>query len=374
MENKRKTTAIICEYNPFHFGHRYMISELKRRGHRVVGIMSGDFVQRGEVAVADKYARAQAALDGGMDLVLELPFPYCVSSAKDFATAGVRIAAAVGVDALAFGEEAKAEEIEAMAEAVLEPDFEHRVATLIKADKTLSYPRAKQQALAEKLGTAASEEAGKPNNILAMEYISAIRREGLPLEYIGIKREMSYSSSSAIRRDGISENSVPFPQYFTEQRKLDFAARVIIPQLRRGVVADDLYCVDESLAALLQKRALGACGVEELVAACVGKTYTAARVRRAVVTAWLGIETAAVKASPLYTSLLAATRDGTEFLAETKKTRTIPIVTKPADYKKLLSEGQAAFLKGVSAAEAAALCTAQLQPYRSPLTKVPTIK
>ena len=96
MEKQRKTVAVICEYNPFHHGHRYQISHLKEKYDRVVGIMSGAFVQRGEVAVADKYRRAAAAVEGGMDLVVELPFPYCLSSGADFAMAGVRIAAALG--------------------------------------------------------------------------------------------------------------------------------------------------------------------------------------------------------------------------------------------------------------------------------------
>ncbi len=371
MENKQKTVAIICEYNPFHFGHKYMISELKRQGKRVVGIMSGEFVQRGEVAVADKYTRAKAAVEGGMDLVLELPFPYCVSSAADFATAGVRLAAAVGAEELAFGVEGCMADIELLAAALAAPRFEAELAARIKADKSLSYPRAKQALLAEKLGAVAAE-ADKPNNILAMEYIAAIKREGLPLGYIGIKRESAFASSSEIRRGGLIADSVPFPRYFTEMRRLDYASRTVIPALRRGVQAG-LYCIDRSLAELIAKQALAACEVEELVASCVGKTYTAARVRRAVVAAWLGIESAAVKAAPCYTALLAANAAGVRFLAETKKTRGVPVLTKPAGYKKLDAGAQEAFLAGVAAAEAAALCTPQLSPYVSPLTHSPHI-
>ncbi len=373
MENNRKTAAIICEYNPFHYGHRYMIQCLKEKGFRVVGIMSGDFVQRGEVAVADKYTRAKAAVQGGMDLVLELAFPYCVASASDFATAGVRIAAALGVDTLAFGKEGSAGDIERLVEATLSSGFEEAVAAKIKADKSLSYPRAKQAVLAERLG-AVAVEAEKPNNILALEYISAIKREGLPLEYLGIKRDFSFASSGEIRRGGIQAESIPFPEYFSEgMRKMSYAARTVIPLLRNGV-RSGLYCLDEGLAALIQKQALGSCDMESLVAACTGKTYTAARVRRGVVAAWLGIETETVKAPPAYTAVLAANKAGTDFLAETKKTRTIPVITKPAGYKKLPEQAQKVFLQGVAAAEAAALCTEELQPYVSPLAKAPHIE
>ena len=95
--------AVICEYNPFHFGHLRQIEELKSRGYRVMCIMSGCLVQRGEVAVTDKYTRAYAAVASGADVVLELPPPYCMMSAPDFASSGVAVAAAVGADTLAFG-------------------------------------------------------------------------------------------------------------------------------------------------------------------------------------------------------------------------------------------------------------------------------
>ena len=99
------TVSVICEYNPFHFGHEYQLQTLKNRFEHIVCIMSGDIVQRGSVAVADKYLRAEAALNNGADLVLELPIPYCCSSARDFASAGVFIADAVGSDFLAFSAE-----------------------------------------------------------------------------------------------------------------------------------------------------------------------------------------------------------------------------------------------------------------------------
>ncbi|MGM9664511.1 MAG: nucleotidyltransferase family protein, partial [Eubacteriales bacterium] len=83
-----KISAIICEYNPFHFGHAYHISEIKKNSDAVIAVMSGSFTQRGIPAVVSKYERAHMALEGGADLVLELPFPYCASSAEYFARAG----------------------------------------------------------------------------------------------------------------------------------------------------------------------------------------------------------------------------------------------------------------------------------------------
>ena len=105
-----KTVAIIAEYNPFHSGHEYHINKIREEfgsDTRILAIMSGNFTQRGEIAYADKYFRAECAVRCGVNLVLELPFPYSLSSAEIFAKSGVKIADALGVtDILSFGSEA----------------------------------------------------------------------------------------------------------------------------------------------------------------------------------------------------------------------------------------------------------------------------
>jgi predicted nucleotidyltransferase len=101
-----KTTAVICEYNPFHRGHEYQINAIKNSGSYVVCIMSGGFVQRGGPALFDKFVRAEAAVRMGADLVVELPFPYCSSAAEFFAKGGVALADSLGlIDELCFGSE-----------------------------------------------------------------------------------------------------------------------------------------------------------------------------------------------------------------------------------------------------------------------------
>lgn len=103
--NEKPFVSVICEYNPFHFGHMYQLEQLKKDFSAVVCILSGNIVQRGSVAAADKYLRAKAALNSGASLVLELPIPWCCSSARDFALAGVHISNALGSKYLAFGAE-----------------------------------------------------------------------------------------------------------------------------------------------------------------------------------------------------------------------------------------------------------------------------
>ena len=104
-----KTVAIVCEYNPFHNGHKYQIDSIKRdfgEDTAIIAIMSGNFVERGDVAILDKFKRARIAVENGVSLVLELPFPFSLAGAEGFAQAAVSIAEGLGtVDALSFGSE-----------------------------------------------------------------------------------------------------------------------------------------------------------------------------------------------------------------------------------------------------------------------------
>ena len=100
-----KISGIICEYNPFHAGHAYLIKEAKKSADAVICVMSGQFTQRGEAAILDKFSRAKTAILGGADLVLELPMPFSAASARYFATAGVSLLDMVGADHVVFGSE-----------------------------------------------------------------------------------------------------------------------------------------------------------------------------------------------------------------------------------------------------------------------------
>ena len=162
-----KSVAVVCEYNPYHYGHKYQTELLSKEYETVVGIMSGDFVQRGEVAVADKYLRAAAAVDNGMNLMLELPFPYCCLSARDFAFSAVQIAVSVGVDALAFGAEAGEDGKELLfqiADLIDKESFKADLKAKIKGQGVLSYARARALLVSEQLGREAGEMLSKPNS------------------------------------------------------------------------------------------------------------------------------------------------------------------------------------------------------------------
>ena len=120
-----KAVGIVCEYNPFHKGHEHQIRLLREKGaETVICAMSGNYTQRGELAVADKYTRAESALRCGADLVVELPFPYSSLSAEGFCRAGVHILSSLGCDTLCFGSECADETLLAKAaEVVSREDF-----------------------------------------------------------------------------------------------------------------------------------------------------------------------------------------------------------------------------------------------------------
>ena len=171
-----KHVGVICEYNPFHQGHAYLLRQL-READTVICLMSGNFTQRGETAILPPVARAAMAVQAGADLVLELPFPFAAASARYFATAGVRGLAALGVDTLAFGSEGgELAPLRAAADRAPEGDFRK---TAVNGVENVGDAAAYFTALGEPLAS---------NDILAVEYLRALRVEQLPLIPLAVRR------------------------------------------------------------------------------------------------------------------------------------------------------------------------------------------
>ncbi len=201
-----KTVGIIAEFNPFHNGHEYMIAEAKKRtgADFCVAVMSGSFVQRGEPAFMYKYDRVRSALNCGVDAVFELPISYATATAETFAYGGVSILDSLGIDAIAFGAECDdLGRLSGAADLILNPSDEYLAAIDEAVKKGDSYPAARAKAL-----PAYEDLLSLPNNILAVEYIKAVKRLNSNLEICVIKRMGSgyhedelteYASAEAIR-------------------------------------------------------------------------------------------------------------------------------------------------------------------------------
>lgn len=341
--NEKSYVSVICEYNPFHHGHLYQLQKLKEAFDGVVCIMSGNLVQRGSAAIADKYIRAEAALRSGANLVLELPVPWCCASARDFAAAGVYIADAIGSRSLAFGTEDDLHLLLQIDSLVSNADFADKLQKRVEADKNISYPHAFRTAVSEHFGEEYAEIIGKPNNILALEYLGAMRgKEILPY---AVKRDLSLKSSSVIRsaEDGEAMmNMLPESSrnVFSKALNSDFPRNnskldsFFIGTLRRmgqkNSIPQDIYSTPDDLAKKIISESLRVSAVTDLIHNCTDKKYTSARVRRAVLSAVFGITTQQVRRMPPYTCVLASDSIGREILRTAKNQSDIDIITKPA--------------------------------------------
>ena len=366
---KMKTIAVICEYNPLHLGHKYHLEQIKKDfgDCAIVLIMSSDFVQRGDVAVLDKYSRAKAGLLSGADLVFEMPFPYSYGSAEYFASAGVYIAGATGIcDVLSFGSECgDAEMLKEMADKLASREYKQKMQALKKEKSSLGYMHLRYEAGKALYGKEFADFASSSNNILALEYIKAIKKTGVPLDIHTVKREGdSYN-------DELGHGTFVSATYLREQIKAGADISGYVPQectdiyrekANEGMLGASLENIGQAIISFfrladpielskfaeispgLQYRlcdvAKKAKNIHEFFELAASKKYTDARLRRAVISCILGVEEADFKALVPYTAVLAANKRGQALLKKTKKVSSIPIITKPADKKKLEGKGK----------------------------------
>ena len=252
-------TGIVCEYNPFHNGHLYQIEKAKAMGaDKIVCVMSGNFVQRGECAFFDKHLRARAAIMCGADVVIDLPTPWAMASAETFARGSVGLLKNFGIEALSFGCET---DDEALLRGCADKLKDEETSVLIKkyTAEGMSYPQSVSRVLTETLGEKAGEIISSPNNTLAVEYIRQlpdnirllpVRRQGADHDSDTAKEGIA--SASMIRNLGLGEDSFAYvpekllPLYIDADRySLSFSERAILSSLRMMKKEDySLYVSD----------------------------------------------------------------------------------------------------------------------------------
>ena len=349
-----KTVGIICEYNPFHSGHRYQIEEVRRLGFdRVVCVMSGNTVQRGEFAISDKYTRAEMAIKGGADLVLELPCPYSASSAEFFALAGVRILDSAEVDAICFGSECgDIDKLKKAADICDMDDF------IEKYKENISLGIGSVKAYFEAYKSISGEELpGGANDILGIAYLRALKKENSKIEPIALKRKGSgyrdesisdmdeHPSATMLRNficeNGINENIaniVPKETFGALAKgnapvKMSNVDAAIISFLRLSSTSslEGIADVGGGLGEKILSTAHEVTAYDELLFAVAGKNYTEARVRRAILNILLGVTLDDLKAYPAYTTVLGFNDGGKEMLSSLRKKEKMPFLTKPSD-------------------------------------------
>ena len=187
-----QTAGMIIEYNPLHNGHLYLVEEARRllgSDTAMIGVMSGDFVQRGDFAIVRRHARAKAAVESGVDLVLELPLPWAVGSAERFADGGIGILEATGVvDDLAFGSECgDASALQRLASILCSEEFPAVLKE--ELDSGVSFAAARQKAVERLSGPEDAALLAEPNNILGVEYCKSLLRRGSEIHPLTVKRK-----------------------------------------------------------------------------------------------------------------------------------------------------------------------------------------
>lgn len=362
--------GIIAEYHPFHRGHAWQIAEVRRRlgdDTTVVAAMSGNFVQRGDMAVFSKHARAEMALLGGADLVLELPTPWACATAERFAQGGVAILAGTGVVThLAFGcETGELPPLADVAAGLQHPGFPDLLRGYLAHGMT--FAAARQAALTELVGSSADALAS-PNNALAVEYLRSLAELApavlpLALPRIGSAHDSDelgvYPSASAIRRVLLSgedwSSLVGEETAAIMEREMEAGrAPVTMKAAERGVLAR-LRSMEESaflpfdggnegLYRRFYAAVHSSVGVEGILETAKTKRYSLARLRRMLMHCYLGVPEAAQGALPPYLRVLGANERGRGLLRQMRKSASLPIITKPADARKLDETARSVFL------------------------------
>ncbi len=355
--------GIIAEYNPFHNGHLYHLSETKKlvQADNVIVVMSGDFTQRGEPAVYDKWTRAEMAVKNGADLVLELPFVFACNNAEFFAMGAMGILDGLGcVSHFSFGSESgELTGLLGTAEFLVHEGPEFKTALKNFLDMGFSYPRARFEALKELEGEDAAALIRDPNNILAVEYLKQWIHSGKRMEPVTVKRfgkgyhdqdaDNPMASATAIRRKLAEKQEVSAVSQAVPQATAEIMERVDVKPVTdsEGLYTmlvykilttpneelAEVFSIGEGLENKLKKAIIKSAGMEELVAAVLSKRYTETRIRRLLLHTLTSLTKEAffqtLKEPSYYARVLGFSEKGAKLLRHIKKMEcaSIPIIS-----------------------------------------------
>ena len=369
--------GVVCEYNPFHRGHLLHLERCRAalgEDSRVICVMSGDFVQRGEAAVYDKFARAEAACRCGADLVVELPLPWALSSAEGFARGAVSLLGALGASHLGFGSESgEAGPLLELAHTLRDPALMEELRALLAQEGKLSFPAAREEVVRRRLGEAAAL-LRQPNDILAVEYLKACEELELPLKPLAVKRlgarhdgetagEGPCSASELrrrIRAGESTEGEIPEGAAEVYRRERETGRELSDPSALEIALLSRLRMLDrqdfealpdagEGLGNRLWRAVQEQSGLEEIAAAAKSKRFALSRLRRMCLAAALGLRAEDPRGLPPYARILAFNAEGQTLLRERDGSCPLPLLPKPALARKLPGESERVFDLGARA-------------------------
>ncbi len=352
--------GIIAEFNPLHNGHKYLIEKAKKDGNYVICVISGNFVQRGDVAIIPKEQRTKSALLCGADLVLELPVPWSMSTAQNFALGGVSQLSAFNIDSLYFGSECGSTELLInTADILLTPEYNESLKEKVKTNK--SFATIRQEILGE-YSENLSKVLNNPNDSLAVEYICAAKRLGLNIKFNAIKRvgaghnDLSdadiFCSSTLLRERFNNKETSDINKFMPEAAYNIFinAPHADINRLDTAIISrlkmlsdaeiETIPDISEGLGSLLLNSVKESYTYSELCDKIKSKRYTMARIRRIVLSAFLGINKKYFLTQPPYVRVLGFNENGSKLIPKDGKK---PIITKVSQLKHLSNEERTLF-------------------------------
>lgn len=349
-----KVSGIICEYNPLHNGHVYHIRETRRNGAtHIVCVLSGNFVQRGDVALLGKFDRARLAVRAGADLVVELPTPQSCAPAELYASGAIWLLHNLGVvDELSFGSASgDIETISLLTEAIVSTTtiYGERIRERMKQGE--SYPAAVFETVRQRYGDQVASKMYDPNNILAIEYCKAMQRQHVrfsaftvPRRYVvhDSSRPAGQFASASFLRKSVLEGELNYPEFVPS-----FAAKLLSDRIAEGRIAsmqqlervalyrlrtistEELLTMPDMNQSLASRfyAARNANSLEEFLAAVKTRCYTMSRIRRIVMSTLLGIPRELMQERPPYVRVLAFNDRGRELLGMIQERCTLPVNT-----------------------------------------------
>ena len=386
-----KVAGVPSEFNPFHRGHEYILRAIRARlgeDTAVVCAMSGNFAQRGECALYRKHARAEAAVRCGADLVLELPLPWALSSAEGFGEGMAQLLDATGVVThLCFGSESG--DVGALGEAaeiLLRPEMDPLIRSALQSG--ISYAAARQQA-AERLSPGAGELLTRPNDILGIEYIKALKKTNsamapMAVPRVGVQHDgtgdgVFLSAKELRRRCAAGEDVFPLlPESAAAVFRREAEAGrgpVGVAALETALLSrlrmlppeafDALPDASEGLGRRLYAAAREGGSLDTVLTLAKTKRYAAARLRRMLLCACLGVRAGDRDGGVPYLKVLAISLRGRALLREMRGTARLPVLTKPAAVTALSERARRIFSLEAEAGDLYALGYANVEERRA---------
>ena len=347
------SVGIIAEYNPFHNGHKYHLEKVKEmfKEETIILVMPGNFVQRGEPAIIDKWERTNIAIEEGIDLVVELPFPFATQSADYYSYGAITLLNHLKVDKLVFGSECNnIKDLEAIVDCELKnKDFDQLVKFYGKCG--YNYPTSLSLTLKE----LTNKEIKTPNDILGITYIKTIKKEKYKITPYLIKRTNSYhekelqkeiSSATAIRKAIIEKKNIDnqIPISTKKRLKKIHQKEDYFPFLKYKIITEENLTqylgVDQGLQNSLKKEIEQVQSIQELIEKCKRKRNTQSNISRALLHILCNYTKEENKKFQeiTYIRLLGMNQKGKKYLNQIKKEITIPIISKITREKDLMLE------------------------------------